>query len=92
MIKAIEAIAYGRVQGVMFRDFTQRKGNSLGLIGEVENLKNGSTRIYAEGEDEKLEMLISSLKKGSIFSRVDNLEYKFLEPKGDLSDFKIKYT
>lgn len=92
MQTAIEAIITGRVQGVMFRDFTRRKALSLKLVGEVENLENGSTRVYAEGEEERLEMLVRALKKGPILARVDNVEFKFVKPKGNLSSFNIVYT
>jgi len=91
MISALEAIISGRVQGVMYRDFTRRKAESLGIVGEVENLIDGTVRLYAEGEEEGLEKFVAALKKGTFLSRVENIEYKFLEPKGTFSSFSIVY-
>jgi len=91
MHNAIAAIVSGRVQGVMFRDLTRRKAQSLGIVGEVENLVDGTVRVYAEGEEDRLEQFIATLKKGTFLSRVENIEYKFLEPKGGFSGFNIVY-
>ena len=38
---AAEIVVEGRVQGVGYRDYVQRKGLSLGLAGYVMNMKNG---------------------------------------------------
>lgn len=75
----------------MFRDFTQRKASTLGLSGTVENRKDGSVVVVAEGEHSKLEQLLLLLRGGSILSRVDNIEAKWLEATGEFSDFKIVY-
>ena len=58
MKKRLECRITGRVQLVMFRDFTQRKASSLGLFGTVENKKDGSVVVVAEGEESKLEQLL----------------------------------
>lgn len=91
MKKRIECRITGRVQLVMFRDFTQRKASSLGLFGTVENKKDGSVVVVAEGEKDKLEHLLLLLKRGSLLSRVDKVETKWGEATGDFSDFKIVY-
>lgn len=41
---------FGRVQGVFFRDFVQRKAKELNLSGWVENEPDGTVQIVAEGE------------------------------------------
>jgi len=85
------ATVSGRVQGVMFRDFTRRKALSLGLVGEVENLIDGTVRVYAEGPEDRLELLITALKKGTFISKVENVQVTFLQPKTGFSSFNIVY-
>ncbi|MFA6078015.1 MAG: acylphosphatase [Candidatus Paceibacterota bacterium] len=91
MKERLECRITGRVQLVMFRDFTQRKASALGLGGTVENKRDGSVVVVAEGEHSKLEQLLLLLRSGSILSRVDNVEAKWLDATGEFSDFKIVY-
>lgn len=76
---------------VMFRDFTRRKARSLGIFGSVKNMKDGSVLVIAEGEEEDLKRFIDFLNKGSVLSRVDNVEVSWSESKNKFSNFKIVY-
>ena len=87
----LEASVYGRVQMVMFRDFTMRKARSLGLVGGVQNLKDGSVRVIAEGEKDKLDLLVKKLHEGSLLSKVEHIEFVYKEPSGGYSSFNIIY-
>ena len=49
------AIVSGKVQQVGYRARIVDIANALGLKGMVENQKDGSVKIIAEGDDEKLE-------------------------------------
>jgi acylphosphatase len=91
-MNAIEAIVKGRVQMVMFRDFTQRKARGLGIVGEVENLPDGTVRVRAEGERESLEKLVAHLKRGSLLSKVEDVKAEWKEPTGMYTKFLIRYT
>ena len=53
----------GRVQLVMYRDFTRRKAKQLGMVGTVENLDNGNVYVIAEGEEKTLGVFLENLKK-----------------------------
>ncbi len=91
MNKHMQCFVSGRVQGVLFRDFSRRLARSLNLYGTVENLSDGRVAIEAEGDEEKLLMMAEFLKKGSIFSRVDGVQCSFSSETGDFSDFRIIY-
>jgi acylphosphatase len=91
MNEAIRAIASGRVQMVMFRDFAQRKARGLGLVGTVKNLTDGTVEVIAEGPQEKLEAYIEKLKKGPLLARVDALKVESREPLGTFKDFAIVF-
>ncbi|MEK7613392.1 MAG: acylphosphatase [Patescibacteria group bacterium] len=88
---ALHTIISGRVQMVMFRDFTQRKARELGLVGEVENLPDGTVRVYAEGEKEKLEKLVEHLNKGPLLAHVENVAVSFSDAVGTHKDFVILF-
>ena len=91
MIKEIEAIIKGRVQMVTFRDFAKGKARSLELYGTVENLSDGSVRVIAQGDEEKLKQLILLLKEGPHFAKVEDVKVGWREIKEKSDDFKIIY-
>ena len=65
---------YGRVQMVMFRDFTTRKARLLGLVGYVRNLPDGSVEAHGQGSRESLERWAAYLHKGPLLSHVERIE------------------
>ena len=87
----LRAIIYGRVQLVMFRDFTQRKARKLGIRGYVKNRFDGAVEVVAQGEKEDLEKLLEALHQGSLLSRVDAVENEWREPAKKFDDFSIVY-
>ena len=80
----------GVVQGVGFRQFTQRKAQGLGLRGYVKNLPDGAVECLAEGSKEQLEKLRKALKQGPAFSRVDAVKKEKVKA-GPLRGFSIEY-
>jgi len=81
----------GRVQLVMFRDFSQRKAKKLGLSGWVKNLNDGSVDLLAQGERDELEKYVELLNKGPIFAKVDSVHTVWRKPKEVLYGFSIRY-
>ncbi|MEK7628104.1 MAG: acylphosphatase [Patescibacteria group bacterium] len=88
-MQEIHCLVFGRVQMVMFRDFTARGARSLGLTGFVRNLADGSVEVVAQGAKEKLEALVVRLKKGSLLSRVDNVQVTWCEATQSFDGFII---
>ncbi len=89
--KRLECKIIGRVQLVMFRDFTDRNAKKLGVTGVVRNMPDGSVYMVAEGEEEKLHELLENLKSGPTFARVDNVEEKWLPAIGEFKNFMIDF-
>lgn len=54
----------GMVQGVGYRFFAQRAGESLGVAGYVKNLHDGRVEVYAIGSSEQLRTLRAELERG----------------------------
>lgn len=91
MEKRIECIVSGRVQMVMYRDFATRKARSLGLVGEVTNLSDGTVRVVAEGATEKLNTYISLLEQGSLLARVARVAVVWKDATNTYTTFTITY-
>ena len=89
---AAEIIVEGRVQGVGFREYAQRRGQLLGLYGYVMNLKDGRVRVHAEGSRDLIEELMRHLEKGPPLSRVDRVTARFIPPTRRFSSFETRYT
>ena len=85
-MKKIRAIAEGKVQGVGFRMYTQKKAEELGVVGFVQNLSDGTVKIVAAGEDDKVDALIDWAKSGSPAAKVDNLQIETLEDRSEEFD------
>ena len=91
-LASLQAIVYGHVQGVYFRDFTSRHAAELGLSGYVRNLHDWkSVEVQAEGERDKLEKLIGYLKVGPPAAKVEKVVTNWLEYTGSYSDFSMRY-
>jgi len=91
-LASLQAMVYGSVQGVYFRDFTARRARELGLTGYVRNLRQvEAVEVNAEGEREQLVTLISHLKVGPPAARVTKVVTDWSEYTGGYSDFKIMY-
>lgn len=82
---------YGIVQGVFFRSNTRRVAKSLGLRGYVRNMPDGSVEAVFEGEREAIEKAIEWCRRGPPLARVDRVEVKWLEYKGEYDDFTVRY-
>ena len=91
-LASVRVIVFGYVQGVFFRAFASRQANELGLTGYVRNLPGGrSVEVNTEGEQEKLEALIESLKVGPPAARVERVETEWSEYTGRYSGFSVRY-
>jgi acylphosphatase len=89
---AAEILVEGRVQGVGYRNFAQRKALQFGLAGYVMNLKDGSVRVRVEGVREAIEGLARELTKGPPLAQVDNLAVTWRPPTGRFTAFVIRYA
>ncbi len=89
---AAEIIVEGRVQGVGFRTFAQRKAAQLALRGYVMNLKDGRVRVRVEGDRESIEELARDLEKGPPLARVETVSVNWRVPTGRFTSFDVRYA
>ena len=91
-LASLQAVVYGRVQGVFFRAFVSRRATELGLTGYVRNLPGGeAVEVHAEGERNKLERLIGHLRVGPPASNVERVATNWSEHTGSYSSFRISH-
>jgi acylphosphatase len=69
-MKTLAAVAKGRVQGVGYRAFVERRAEELALAGWVFNTPRGEVEVEAQGDDQALEQLIEAMEKGTGLSYV----------------------
>ncbi len=91
MHERLEVIISGRVQVVMYRDFAQRKARGLKITGEVQNLRDGTVRVVAEGPRDRLELYLEKLWKGPLLARVEHVEPEWEPANGAYKGFSINY-
>ncbi len=91
MDKQIHIIVKGKVQGVYFRDYTQRQARKLGLKGTVRNISDGSVEIKGQGSPTQLQKLEEWCWEGSPYSSVVSVIVKEISSLVDYSAFKIVY-
>jgi acylphosphatase len=87
----LQAIVHGRVQGVSFRYYTQRRADELGLTGYVRNLWNGTVEVVAEGRREVLEELLAFLHVGPRAAFVTQVDAEWPGPTGAFTRFEVRY-
>lgn len=88
----IQAKVSGRVQGVFFRAETQKKAQSLQLLGEVSNLSDGSVSVSAYGPKPALDAFVAWLHKGPLLARVDQVDLEWLDALPDPSPETFRIT
>jgi len=89
MLKAINVIIHGNIQGVFFRAFVKEKADDLRLVGWVQNTSDGTVEILAQGREENLKKLIGYCKEGPRFAKIDRVEIKWEEASGEFDKFMI---
>jgi acylphosphatase len=70
----------GRVQGVGYRDFTERAALSLGLTGWVRNRRDGAVEAVLAGPPALVADMIAACRRGPFNARVDAIEEREATP------------
>ena len=80
---------YGKVQGVGFRFYTNRKANELGLTGFVQNKRDGSVYIEVSGEEEIVDQFVIWCHSGPDWARVEEVKIQDI-PYFEFNNFVVK--
>lgn len=81
-------IVTGRVQGVGFRFYTQRKARELGLAGWVRNCRDGSVEAVIQGAPSAVEAMIAWARRGPPSAVVADVQ--ITDASGDYAAFETR--
>jgi acylphosphatase len=87
MTMRFTAYVSGKVQEVGYRARVVDIANALGLKGMIENLKDGSVKIIAEGEDEKLKWFEDAIDIKNALIYVSSIEKSYSPASGEFNSF-----
>ena len=88
--KATRALVSGDVQQVGYRQSCRAVARSLHLVGWVRNLGDGRVELFAQGEAEGVDDLISWAWTGPVAARVMGVESEVVAADPTLTDFFIQ--
>ena len=71
------------MQGVFFRADLRDRARSLGIAGWVRNEPDGSVEASLEGEEERVDLLLSWCRRGPSGARVEEVDVAWQEPTGE---------
>ncbi len=91
-LEAVVVVVEGRVQGVGYRNFSQRRAQNLGLTGYAVNLRGGQVKIRAEGSHESIEGYVRVLKTGPPLAQVERVTVTPVPYTGQYRDFSIRFS
>ena len=80
----------GRVQGVGYRFYAQKKARELGLTGWVRNRRDGSVEALLQGDSAAVDAMIAWCRRGPPSAVV--AEVRIIEATGDYSSFETLAT
>jgi acylphosphatase len=80
----------GRVQGVGFRFYMERKARELGLTGWVRNCRDGSVEAVIQGASEAVETMIAWARRGPPSAVVADV--RVTDASGDFATFEARPT
>lgn len=90
MIRSLQCLITGKVQGVMFRSWAHDQAASLNVKGWVRNLADGKVEILAQGDETSVKEYQARLLSGSPLARVDSLECKWIDYDKEYPEFEIR--
>ena len=92
MTRALHVWVEGRVQGVFFRDATQRKSVSLGLAGWVRTLSDGRVEAVFVGEEDVCREALDYVGKGPASAIVTGVKHEWEDvPEAGGAGFEVRF-
>jgi acylphosphatase len=82
-------VVHGRVQGVFFRDSTDREARRRGLAGWVRNRDDGTVEAVFEGAPDDVHALVDFCESGPGSADVERTETSEEQPEG-LNGFEVR--
>ena len=90
MIVARRFLIGGRVQGVGFRMFAEAAAAREGVHGYARNLEDGRVEAVVEGDQDAVDRVERSLRRGPSGARVESFEVEPAAPSYRATGFHIR--
>ena len=81
----------GKVQGVGFRYFSQKKAVENNITGFVRNAQSRMVSIVAEGENTDLDTFVDYLRIGPTMAKVNQVLVSKSPCTGSFTEFEVRY-
>jgi acylphosphatase len=82
-------VVHGNVQGVFFRDSTEKEARSRGVAGWVRNRDDGTVEAVFEGDQDAVEALVEFCRSGPSRADVERVEVEEEQREG-LGGFEVR--
>ena len=89
-IECVKGYVSGRVQGVGFRYFVRQQARAESLCGYASNLDDGRVEFLLQGDKAAIDRMLEVIRQGPSYSRVTDLDYRYLEIDSEIRDFQIR--
>lgn len=90
--KGVKVFITGRVLGVNFRSRAQRKATQLNLTGYIRAMPNRTLEVFAEGQEEQLQVFSQWLIEGPKHAEIEETDVEWFPFEGNDKRFTIKYA
>ena len=90
MVVARRFLISGRVQGVGFRFFAEAAAAREGAHGYVRNLPDGRVEAQVEGDQEAVDRVEMSLRRGPAGARIESFDVEPAAPSYRATGFEIR--
>jgi acylphosphatase len=80
----------GSVQNVGFRAYVEAQARQLGVAGWVRNVGYDTVEAAAEGEREKVERFVETMKAGPRASRVHESKVEWEQATSEFKTFEVR--
>jgi acylphosphatase len=87
----MHAVVTGKVQGVRYRTYVQESATSIGLVGYVKNLSDGTVEVVAQGMPDTLKDFVEYLNEGSLLSKVEGVSVDWRSVSAVYGEFSLVY-
>ncbi|ORY66023.1 acylphosphatase [Pseudomassariella vexata] len=81
---------HGKVQGVFFRAFTQKKATAAAITGWCQNTESGKVEGEAQGTEDAIKQFLKDINNGPPHAKVVKLEQEDRDVQNDESQFEIR--
>lgn len=85
----LHCVVSGKVQGVRFRSYLEEAATSLGLVGYVRNLSDGTVEVCAQGDQDVLKSFVEYIHEGSLQAKVEGVDASWRTPRTTYYEFSV---